>query len=428
MLLDIQAAIFFTGGLLVCLLILSGFALLVIRTARKFIPTSWNYEWRQGLANLYRPNNQTSTLLLTFGLGVTLISSLYLTQDLLLGTINFEDDAELPNLAMFDIQYDQNDGVNEIINENGIDILQNVPIVTMRLQSLKGRTVQEILNDTSRIARKWTLIREYRSTYRDSLISTETLSDGNFIGEIDINQNIVPISVEAGLMEDLNASLGDTIIWDVQGIPITSYISSTRLVNWQTPQPNFFVVFPTGVLEPAPQFFATTVNTPSKEASLNLQRDVVIAYPNVSAIDVGQIVGTIRAFLDRITFVIQFIGLFSIITGLIVLAGSAATSRYQRIRESVLLRTLGAKQIQVIKIQIIEYAFLGILAAFIGLSLSIATSWLIGYFYFGIEFIPNFTILGIEIALLVIFVLLIGLLNTRGIHAKPPLEILRQEG
>ena len=428
MLLDIQAAIFFTGGLLVCLLILSGFALLVIRTARKFIPTSWNYEWRQGLANLYRPNNQTSTLLLTFGLGVTLISSLYLTQDLLLGTINFEDDAELPNLAMFDIQYDQNDGVNEIINENGIDILQNVPIVTMRLQSLKGRTVQEILNDTSRIARKWTLNREYRSTYRDSLISTETLSEGNFIGEIDINQNIVPISVEAGLMEDLNASLGDTIIWDVQGIPITSYISSTRLVNWQTPQPNFFVVFPTGVLEPAPQFFATTVNTPSKEASLNLQRDVVIAYPNVSAIDVGQIVGTIRAFLDRITFVIQFIGLFSIITGLIVLAGSAATSRYQRIRESVLLRTLGAKQIQVIKIQIIEYAFLGILAAFIGISLSIATSWLIGYFYFGIEFIPNFTILGIEIALLVIFVLLIGLLNTRCIHAKPPLEILRQEG
>ena len=428
MLLDIQAAIFFTGGLLVCLLILSGFALLVIRMARKFIPSSWNYEWRQGLANLYRPNNQTSTLLLTFGLGVTLISSLYLTQDLLLGTINFEDEAELPNLAMFDIQYDQNDGVNEIINENGIEILQNVPIVTMRLQSLKGRTVQEILNDTSRIAQKWTLNREYRSTYRDSLINTETLSEGNFIGEIEMNQDIVPISVEAGLMEDLNASLGDTIVWDVQGIPITSYISSTRLVNWQTPQPNFFVVFPKGVLEPAPQFFATTVNTPSKEASLNLQRDVVIAYPNVSAIDVGQIVGTIRAFLDRITFVIQFIGLFSIITGLIVLASSAATSRYQRIRESVLLRTLGAKQIQVIKIQIIEYAFLGILAAFIGLSLSISTSWLIGYFYFGIEFIPNFRILGIEIAFLVIFVLLIGLLNTRGIHAKPPLEILRQEG
>lgn len=428
MLLDLQAAIFFTGGLLVCLLILSGFALLVMRLARKFISLNWNYEWRQGLANLYRPNNQTSTLLLTFGLGVTLISSMYLTQDLLLGTINFEDEADLPNLAMFDIQYDQNDGVNEIINENGIEILQNVPIVTMRLQSLKGRTVQEILNDTSRIAQKWTLNREYRSTYRDSLTSTETLSEGNFIGEIDINQNIVPISVEAGLMEDLNASLGDTIIWDVQGIPITSFISSTRLVNWQTPQPNFFVVFPTGVLEPAPQFFATTVNTPSKEASLNLQRDVVIAYPNVSAIDVGQIVGTIRAFLDRITFVIQFIGLFSIITGLIVLAGSAATSKYQRIRESVLLRTLGAKQTQVMKIQIIEYAFLGIFAALIGLSLSIATSWLIGYFYFGIEFIPNFTILGIEIALLVVFVLLIGLLNTRGIHAKPPLEILRQEG
>lgn len=170
------------------------------------------------------------------------------------------------------------------------------------------------------------------------------------------------------------------------------------------------------------------MNTPSKEASIKLQREIVIAYPNVSAIDVGQIVGTIREFLDRVTFVIQFIGLFSIITGLIVLAGSAATSRFQRIRESVLLRTLGAKQQQVVKIQIIEYAFLGILAAFIGLFLSVGTSALIGNLYFNIEFVPNLTILATEVVLLIALVLLIGLMNTRGIHSKPPLEILRQEG
>lgn len=428
MLLDLKAAIFFTVGLLVCLLLLAGCALLVMHLARKIIPSSWRYEWRQGLANLYRPNNQTSTLLLTFGLGVTLISSLYLTQDLLLGTMNFENETYLPNLAMYDIQYDQNDGVNKIINDNGIELLQNVPIVTMRLQSHKGRTVQEILNDTNSVAQKWTLNREYRSTYRDSLTSTETLSEGDFIGEIEVNKDIVPISVEVGLMEDLNASVGDTIIWDVQGIPITSYISSTRLVNWRTPQPNFFVVFPKGVLEPAPQFFATTVNTPSKEASLNLQRDVVIAYPNVSAIDVEQIVGTARIFLDRITFVIQFIGLFSIITGLIVLAGATATSRFQRIQESVLLRTLGAKQSQVIKIQIIEYTFLGILASLIGLFLSIFATALISYFLFNISFTPNFTIIFIEFVGLIFLVLLVGLLNTRGIHFRPPLEILREVG
>lgn len=428
MLRDLQAAIFFTIGLTICLLLLAGFALLIMKGARRFIPSSWSYEWRQGLANLYRPNNQTSTLLLTFGLGVTLISSLYLTQDMLLGTINFEGETELPNLALFDVQYDQNEGVNDIIRENGLEILQNVPIVTMRIGSINNTPLQEILNDTSRVARRWALNREYRSTYRDSLVETETIESGTFIPSVDNTEEPVPVSVSSDLMEDLNVALGDTIVWDVQGIPIPSYIASTRVVNWQTPQPNFFVVFPKGVLEPAPQFFATTVKTTDRQRSIALQQQIVLAYPNVSAIDVGQIVGTIREFLDRVTFVIQFIGLFSIITGLIVLAGSAATSRFQRIRESVLLRTLGAEQKQVILIQIIEYAFLGILAALIGLSLSVGTSALIGYFYFDIEFIPNFGILAFEVLILVGLVLLIGLLNTRGIHSRPPLEVLRAEG
>lgn len=427
MLNDLVGALFFTGGFAFCLLLLSGFSVLVMKAARKFMPTGWSYEFRQGLSNLYRPNNQTSTLLLTFGLGVTLISSLYLTQDMLLGTINFDGENELPNLAMFDIQYDQNEGVNSIIKENGLEILQNVPIVTMRVQSLKNILLEDVLADTGRTARRWALTREFRSTYRDSLVETETLDQGEFIPSFSDLSAHVPISVSTDLLEDLDVALGDTIVWDVQGIPIASYIASTRIVNWQTPQPNFFVVFPAGVLEPAPQFFATTVRTPNREASIALQQQIVQTYPNVSAIDVGQVINTIKEFLDKITFVIQFIGLFSIITGLIVLAGSAATSRFQRIREAVLLRTLGAKQKQVIKIQVIEYVFLGVIASLIGLTLSVGTSALLGYFYFDIQFIPNFKILGAEVVLLVLLVLTIGLLNTRGIHKKSPLEILRAE-
>lgn len=428
MLNDLMAAVFFTLGFAFCLVLLAGFAVLVMKASRKFIPAGWNYEWRQGLANLYRPNNQTSTLLLTFGLGVTLISSLYLTQDMLLGTINFDGEDELPNLALFDIQYDQNDGVNTLIKENGLEVMQNVPIVTMRLQSVKNIPLEEVIADTSRNARRWALTREYRSTYRDSLVETETLESGEFISSVVDLNTPVPISVSSDLMEDLDVALGDSIVWDVQGIPIASYIASTRTVNWQTPQPNFFVVFPAGVLEPAPQFFATTVRTTSREASVSIQQKIVKAYPNVSAIDVGQVISTIREFLDKITFVIQFIGLFSIITGLIVLAGSAATSRFQRIREAVLLRTLGARQQQVVKIQVIEYVILGIMAALIGLILSVGASALLGYFYFDIEFVPNFVILGTEVAILVLLVVIIGLLNTRGIHKKPPLEILRAEG
>ncbi len=427
MLNEFLAALVFTLGLVFCLLLLLGIALLIMKGARKLNPKSFGYEFRQGLANLYRPNNQTSTLLLTFGLGVTLISSLYLTQDMLLGTINFGNQEGLPNLALYDIQYDQNEGVNSIIKENDLKVLQNVPIVTMRLQSKNDTTVSEFLADTNRRARRWALTREYRSTYRDSLVSTEKVDSGTFVGTFSGFDKPVPISVSSDLMEDLNASLNDTIVWDVQGIPITSYIASTRIVEWETPQPNFFVVFPSGVLESAPQFFATTVKTPDRQSSITLQQEIVQSYPNVSAIDIGQILETVRAFIDKITFVIQFIGLFSIITGLIVLAGSAATSRFQRIREAVLLRTLGAKKDQVVKIQIIEYVFLGVMAAFTGLSLSLGASALLGYFYFDIEFVPNFGVIAIEAGLLIVLVLLIGYLNTRGIHNKPPLEILRDQ-
>jgi len=420
-------AVFFTLGLVACLLLLTGFAKLIMKGSRKFLRAGFSYELRQGLANLYRPNNQTTILLLTFGLGVTMISSLYLTQDMLLGQIDFGEEEDLPNLALYDIQYDQNEGVNEIITSSGHQILQNVPIVTMRIQEINGMNAEALREDTTKDVSGWALNREYRNTYRDSLLETETLVSGEWIGNVDGMNDVVPISVEDDQMENLDAVLGDTLTWDVQGIPIQTYIASTRTVKWDQPSPNFFVVFPAGVLENAPQFFATTINTNSREASLRLQQELVQAYPNVSAIDVGQVVETVRAFLDKVTFVIQFIGLFSIITGLIVLAGSAATSRFQRIREAVLLRTLGASKKQVIKIQVIEYVLLGVMASITGLILSLGASTFIGYFYFDIEFVPNFFIIGVEILILTALVLLIGLLNTRGVHNKPPLEVLRAE-
>lgn len=424
---EILPAVYFTLGLIACLLLLTGFAKLIMYASKNLLNTGFTYEWRQGLANLYRPNNQTTTLLLTFGLGVTMISSLYLTQDMLLGQIDFGNQEDLPNLALYDIQYDQNEGVNEIIRSNGHELLQNVPIVTMRLQEINGRTTQEIDQDTSSRARGWALNREYRSTYRDTLLETETLVSGEWIGSVGSMNELIPISVEQDQMEDLDVVIGDTLTWNVQGIPVNTYISSTRTVKWDQPQPNFFVVFPAGVLENAPQFFATTVNTQSREASLKLQQDIVQRFPNVSAIDIGQVIETVRNFIDKITFVIQFIGLFSIITGLIVLAGSAAISRFQRIREAVLLRTLGASKKQVIKIQVIEYVLLGVMASITGLILSLGASTLIGYFFFDIEFVPNFLIIGAEIVILTALVLLIGLLNTRGVHNRPPLQVLRAE-
>ncbi len=425
MLNNIVASAIFTIGLGISILMLAGIAILVMKLARKLAPAAIGYEWRQGLANLYRPNNQTTTLLLTFGLGVTLISSLYLTQDVLLEAIKFDEYENTPNLALFDVQHDQNEGVNRLIEESGYSILQNVPIVTMRLQNIQGKEVKNILADTTFTSNRWALNREYRSTYRDSLMESEKIEEGNFIGTYNDIDGYVPISVDIGLMDDLNLQLGDTLIWDVQGFPIKSYVSSSRSVKWDLPQPNFFVVFPKGVLDYAPQFYATTLNTGDKQGALNLQRDIVLAYPNVSALDIGQILETVQTFIDKITFVIQFIGLFSVITGLIVLAGSASTGKYQRVRESALLRTLGATRNQVSKIQIIEYAFLGLMASLVGITLSVFVGFMVTNFYFDISFKPNITIILLEIVILIVLILIIGMINTREVRNKTPLEIIR---
>ncbi|NGP88162.1 ABC transporter permease [Fodinibius halophilus] len=416
----------FTVGMLVSfgllLLVAKGLMILV----RRFFPSHWTYVWRQGLANLYRPHNQTTTLMLSLGLGMLLVSTLYFSQDMLMKELDFATREDAPNLIFFDIQPDQNQGINEILNEQNAPVIQNVPMVTMRLDSLRGRGTQEIAEDTTTEVRGWALRREYRSTYRDSLISSETLLKGEWIGQAP-DTGRVPVSAAKEIAEDLNLSVGDFLTFDVQGVPIEAYVGSIREVDFQRVQPNFFMLFPTGVLEPAPQIYVTVTRAPNQEVSAKLQQSVVRKYPNVSAINVSRILETINQFIDKISFAIQFMALFSIVTGLIVLASSVATSRFQRIKESVLLRTIGASKKQILQILSVEYLFLGILSALTGLILSLGATGLLGYFYFDITFTPNLWVIFVGTAVLTGLTILIGMFNSRSIYKKTPLEVLRKE-
>ena len=417
MLESVEAASWFSLGVVVLSGVLVLISLGLMKLTRILIRPRWPYAIRQGLSNLYRPQNQTTTLLLSFGLGITLISSLYLTQDLLLSALNFSTSDDIPNVAFYDIQADQNNGVNQVINELGHETLQNVPIVTMRLEAVGNNTVTQILADTSRSARRWALQREYRSTYRDSLIETEILSEGEFIGQYELDMDnlandYVPITVSSDLMDDLAATIGDTLRWNVQGITLSSTIVGIREVNWEEPQPNFFVVFPDGVLNYAPQFFATTVRTSTRAEALELQQQIVNRYPNISALDIGLLVESFRDFLNQITFVIQFIGLFSILTGLIVLAGAAASSRFQRLKEAQLLRVLGAQKQIIKRILFIEFFAVGGLSSLLGVGLSLGVSYLVGYFVFDLVLQPSWGILSLEVLIIIGLVTLVGAANS----------------
>jgi putative ABC transport system permease protein len=414
----------FAGALAGAFLLLTVLAQMLRFAMRKVISPGWPFAWRQGMANLYRPQNRTLLLLLSLGLGVFLVLTLYRTNQILSSGLLPKDRGSQPNAALFDIQADQVDSVKEILREKNLPLLADVPIVTMRLASVKGVPVRTLMRDPDRTIPRWALRREYRSTYRDSLDSSESLVQGSWPVK-QTNPAFIPVSIEEGIANDLEVGMGDELVFDLQGVMLTNRIASVRKVDWKRVQPNFFMVFPSGILEEAPGFHIITTRVDTREQSAEMQRTVVRALPNVSIIDLTLVLDTIDAILNKVAFVIRFMALFTVATGLIVLAASVLTGRYQRIQETILLRTLGASKQQVRRILFAEYLLLGTLAALTGIMLAEGGAWLLARYVFEVEF--HFAAGPMLVALVSVSALtvLIGLVANRGVLDSPPLEILR---
>ncbi len=446
-----QGAIFFTLFIAFAFLLLAGVAQLIMWLVRRFFPVSWSFVMRQGLANLYRPNNQTLILMVSIGLGTALIATLFVVQGLLLGQVELSGSGDRPNMILFDIQTPQKEGVKKIVEDYDLPVIQDVPIVTTRLYSINGKTKRMVEQDSTKSAsnqateqkadedndrggqrgrsgRRGSIYnREYRVTYRDTLIESEEIEEGEWIGAVDENTDTIPISIEQDIVEDFGVVLGDILVFNVQGALIPTKVASIRKVDWARVQTNFRVVFPRGVLEQAPQFHVIVSKVSDSDASAKFQQALVQQYPNVSAIDLTLILKTVEDILNKVSFVIRFMALFSILTGLLVLISSLVISKYQRIQESVLLRTLGASRRQIFAINAVEYSLLGVLAAFTGIGLSLLASWALAYFTFKIPFTPDWMPIIVVFGIIVALVVLIGLWNSRDVVKKPPLAILRGE-
>jgi len=424
---DWRYAIAFVGGIIITFSILAGVAKLFMKTIKKYFPSSWGFPARQSLLNLFRPQNQTLTLVLAIGVGTFLISTLYFTKDVLLAQASLETNSNSLNMILLDVQTDQKEAITKTITDNNLPILDDIPIVTMRVQSLAGIPVNTIRKDTASSVNGWILDHEFRVTYRDSLIASETLEQGKWTTEVE-KIDLVPISISDNFAKAANVKLGDKISFNVQGVLLNTVVGSIRTVDWSRMQLNFSIVFPKGVLEDAPQFRVLTTSVPDEEASAGLQTELVRKFPNVSIIDLRQVLKVIEGLLNKISWIINFMAFFSILTGIIVLLGAVRTSKYQRIKESVLLRTLGAKSDQILKILALEYMYLGVLGALSGILLSTISSQLLAWLVFESPFIPSmfpFLVLFPGITLLV---MIIGLANSISVIKSPPLEVLRKEG
>ena len=415
-----KRALAMVGGLTVAFLALVAVARGLMEVSRRVLAPRWPYLIRQGVSNLHRPGNQTLLFLLSLGLGTFLLVTILSAGKLLNGRLNIQQSEESPNLYLIDVQPDQVAGVEAVLEAKELPVMESVPMVTMRVQSINGVEVGEATG-----VPRWVARREFRSTYRDSLNFTETLIAGELASERANPNGIVALSLEEKIAKDLKVGIGDEITMDVQGILIRTKVTSIRRVDWSRFNLNFFMVFPPGVLEDAPGVNVVTTRTPTPAASGELQRELAGQFANVTAIDLTLILETVRDLLAKISTVITILAGFTVLAGLPILIGTLLNGRDVRLKESVLLRTLGASAKQVRIILVIEYASLGLLSALSGILLAVVANGVLATFIFKASPWPDAALLLAAFGTVTMIAVLGGLALSRGVCHHPPLEILR---
>jgi putative ABC transport system permease protein len=419
--LAISAAISFV------LLLLLGSASLLMWIARRLLRGGWPYVVRQGVANLYRPSNQTRSVVLSLGFGAFLVSTLYLLQTTLLARFAIDTAGGGGNVLFYDVQDDQGAGMDTIIMRSGSALIQRVPIVTMRLSEVKGVPVKVAQAAAEKLRKApWPYMREYRSTYRDTLVRSETLMSGKWFDKAPAAPvGMTRVSIDESIAEDLMIKPGDQLTWNVQGASVKTVVTSTRKVDFARFEPNFFVVFEPSAIRDAPKQYAVIAKVAGDSAVAALQRDVVRRYPNVSSLDISLITRTITSILDKVSSAIRFMALFALIMGVPVLISAVAATRRERLREGVLLKVLGATRAQIGRIMISEYAVLGLLGALAGMLLGIGGAWGLARFNFHVPFVmawtPAFAIAGLLLGITI----LVGVLTGREVFRETPMAALR---
>ena len=420
----------FAGGLSAALLLLYGTAVALTRLTRRYFPARASYAVRQGVANLFRPQNQTAAVMLALGLGAFLITTVLAVQASLGRALSVDGGQDQPNLLFFDVQPDQRDGVTELVAEAGGGPVDLTPVVPARISSLNGRPAAEILRDRRDGGpARWAVRRLYRNTSRAELSDSEELVAGRWWGAAGDRDNGGDppdgVSLDADLADDLRVGIGDRITWDVQGVPVTTTVQNLRRVDWERFDINFLVVAEPGVFDQAPRSYLGLARIVDPQARARMQRNLVLSLPNVSVLDLALIQQALDTILGRVGGAIRFLALFIALAGVVVLVGSLSTSRYQRMRESALLKTLGARRSLVRQVLLAEYTSLGVLAGLTGALLGVCSAWALVEFFFEMDFhLPVGRVAGVWLVVVALTVVT-GFANSRGVLRRTPLETLR---
>lgn len=433
---EVDIGLAFAGALAVAGALVAGTGALLMRGARRYFPRGASYPVRQGVSNLFRPQNQTVSVTLALGLGAFVIGTIVEVEGNLRDDLTLSFGSGQPNLLLFDVQPDQVEGVLELIPPEARGSADVSPLITSRIASINGRSPEELRSNPDRDARPegWALRREYRNTYRAAVGRAEELvvgrwwdgTPGSESGEEVDTGGLPGLSLEEDVATSLRVGLGDTITWEVSGLEVPSVVVSLRRVDWNQLEPNFFAILEPGALDDAPGQIVMVARIEDDNRRAALQRDLVTTFPNVSALDFSRVQEAIDTVLARVRQAVGFLGAFTALAGVLVLIGALATSRAQRLREGALLKTLGANRKQVLSVLLAEYVALGTVATASGLLLAVIGSAIVVPGVFEIDYSPRMGPLASIWIAVVSLTVLVGLASSRDLLRRPPLPVLRE--
>lgn len=355
----------FTGGVVAVTAVLALAAYLVSRGVR-LLPRerSWARIWiRHGLASLARPGAATTGAIVALGLGVLVVLAMSLVERRISRELAADLPANAPSAFLIDIQPGQWPGVQSILERSGAERIESVPVIMARLSALRGVPVEELAKRTREEGggRRWALTREQRLTYRPDLPADNKV----IAGELWSDPTAAEVSIEEEFARDLGIKLGDTLTFDVQGVPVDMKVTTLRTVDWSTFGINFFLIVEPGVLEDAPQQRLAVARLP-RGGEQRVQDQLAAAYPNVTVLRIREILEKIVKVLDRIGLGIRFLGGFTVLAGIAILAGAVSAGSARRGQEVALLKTLGLTRRGVAATFAVEYALIGLVAGLIG--------------------------------------------------------------
>ena len=420
---SLEVGLYVVGGFAGVTVVLYVIGRVLVVAIRPLDAIGW-FPLRHAVLNLSRPGNQTRVILLAVGLGSFFIIGVRSLQANLLSNFALELRDDTPDMFLIDIQQDQADGVLAMLEASVHRPAQLIPVLRARVNSVNGRDLRV---DGVQAARRAGLGREYMVTYRSHLEENERVIAGTFWDDQPAAEP--EVSIEQSLREERDIQLGDVIGFDVLGREIRARVTSVRSVEWEDPSSGgFMFLFRPGAFDDAPHtYIAFMRGPPEAETRARLQRDIAGQYPNVSVIDGLEVLKTVRRVLEYVTLAINVVGAIALFSGGLILVGSVAMTKFQRVYEAAIFKTLGAKTRVLVTMLIIEYGVLGILAGTVGSVGALVLTWALTRQVFDITWFPAplQNVGGIVVTATVVGI--VGVVSSLDVLRRKPLATLRAE-